>query len=433
MANMFCGYACIVHAMRGELATAALFIGFAFVLDMLDGRIARMTGTTSAFGVEFDSLADVISFGVAPAILSFKWGLEPLGQIGWAAGFLFVSAAAVRLARFNIQSGTQDKRYFVGLPSPAAAVVPAATVFAYPAGFQGYFEAWPVLSMMIVPALLMVSTIRYRSFKSLDLQSRRSYPVLFLLALGLAVLAASPRFLLAGHGVHVSGVGVRRSRLASASHASHRRRTRARAVRIYARRAGSAISTVVPRSRSLCTADRAAAQLHIALGDRQSQSGSAGLRREVGLERARQRLFVHPHTSIRHSNVHAIVLGSRGDDERSRTGHRVKRVLDDVGERAGDQRAIDVDRGQASRESPPRGECVRRAQRGTGRRSREGARRRRPRRAWPSAMTRSSRTPTQSVEAVSPASGSSPRSPASTGLSGSPRSAWTRRRCSALS
>jgi CDP-diacylglycerol---serine O-phosphatidyltransferase len=196
MANMFCGYACIVHAMRGELATAALFIGFAFVLDMLDGRIARMTGTTSAFGVEFDSLADVISFGVAPAILSFKWGLEPLGQIGWAAGFLFVSAAAVRLARFNIQAGTQDKRYFVGLPSPAAAVVPAATVFAYPAGFQGYFEAWPVLSMMIVPALLMVSTIRYRSFKSLDLQARRSYPVLFLLALGLAVLAASPRFLL---------------------------------------------------------------------------------------------------------------------------------------------------------------------------------------------------------------------------------------------
>lgn len=196
MANMFCGYACIVHAMRGDLSTAALFIGFAFVLDMLDGRIARLTGTTSAFGVEFDSLADVISFGVAPAILSFKWGLEPLGQIGWAAGFLFVAAAAVRLARFNIQAGIQDKRYFVGLPSPAAAVVPAATVFAYPAGFQGYAEAWPVLSMVIVPALLMVSTIRYRSFKAFDLQSRRSYPVLFLLAVGLAVLASSPRALL---------------------------------------------------------------------------------------------------------------------------------------------------------------------------------------------------------------------------------------------
>ena len=196
MGNMFCGYACIVHAMRGELSTAALFIGFAFVLDMLDGRIARMMGTTSAFGLEFDSLADVISFGVAPAILSFKWGLEPLGQIGWAAGFLFVAAAAVRLARFNIQAGTQDKRYFVGLPSPPAACVPAATVFAYPAGFQGYAEAWAVLTMVIVPALLMVSTIRYRSFKTLDLQSRRSYPVLFLLAVGLAVLASSPQILL---------------------------------------------------------------------------------------------------------------------------------------------------------------------------------------------------------------------------------------------
>jgi len=196
MANMFCGYACIVHAMRGELSTAALFIGFAFVLDMLDGRIARMTGTTSEFGLQFDSLADVVSFGVAPAILSFRWGLEPLGQIGWAAGFLFVAAAAVRLARFNIQSGSQDKRYFVGLPSPAAAVVPAATVFAYPAGFQDYAVALPVLSMVIVPALLMVSTIRYRSFKAFDLQARRSYAVLFLLAVGLAVLASSPRILL---------------------------------------------------------------------------------------------------------------------------------------------------------------------------------------------------------------------------------------------
>lgn len=196
MANMFCGYACIVFAMRDAFAPAALLIGFAFVLDMLDGRIARMTGTTSAFGVQFDSLADVISFGVAPAILSFTWGLEPLGRVGWAAGFLFVAAAAVRLARFNIQSGTQDKRYFVGLPSPAAACIPAATVFAYPAGFQGQAEAIAVLSMVIVPALLMVSTVRYRSFKTFDLQSRRSYPVLFLLAVGLAVLAASPQALL---------------------------------------------------------------------------------------------------------------------------------------------------------------------------------------------------------------------------------------------
>src|SRR6187399_354899 len=133
MGNMFCGYACIVYAMRGDFETAAPFIGIAVVLDMLDGRIARLTGTASDFGVELDSLADVISFGVAPAILSFAWGLSSLGRLGWAAGFLFVTAAAMRLARFNIQSASGgDKRYFAGLPSPAAAAIPAATVFAYP-------------------------------------------------------------------------------------------------------------------------------------------------------------------------------------------------------------------------------------------------------------------------------------------------------------
>jgi CDP-diacylglycerol---serine O-phosphatidyltransferase len=197
MANMFCGYACIVYSMRGEFATAAPFIGFAIVLDMLDGRVARMTGTTSAFGIEFDSLADVISFGIAPAMLAFAWGLQPLGRIGWAASFLFLAAAAVRLARFNIQtSGSQDKRYFVGMPSPAAAAVPAATVFAYPVGFQTPAHSVAVLAMVIVPALLMVSTIRFRSFKTFDLGVRRSYPVLLLVALGLALLAAQPEALL---------------------------------------------------------------------------------------------------------------------------------------------------------------------------------------------------------------------------------------------
>jgi CDP-diacylglycerol--serine O-phosphatidyltransferase len=193
MANMFCGYACIVYAMRGEYATAAPFIGFAIVLDMLDGRIARMTGTATPFGVEFDSLADVISFGVAPAILSFRWGLEPLGRIGWAVGFLFVAAAAVRLARFNIQAGSQDKRYFVGLPSPAAAGVLAATVFAYPTGLTATSQAIPVMAVVIVPALLMVSTIRFRSFKSLDLQPSRNYTVLMLVALALALVWATPQ------------------------------------------------------------------------------------------------------------------------------------------------------------------------------------------------------------------------------------------------
>ena len=190
LANMFSGYACIVYAMRGELEKAAPLIGLAIIVDMLDGRVARMTGTTSQFGIEFDSLADVISFGVAPAIMAFQWGLQPLGRLGWAAGFVFVAGAAIRLARFNIQTGSVDKKWFVGLPSPAAAAVPATTIFLYPQGFRSPLEAVAVLALVIVLGLLMVSTIRFYSFKTVDLQSRRAYPVLALLALGLALLSA---------------------------------------------------------------------------------------------------------------------------------------------------------------------------------------------------------------------------------------------------
>jgi CDP-diacylglycerol--serine O-phosphatidyltransferase len=197
MGNMFCGYACVVYAMRGDFDTAALFIGFAIVLDMLDGRIARLTGTESDFGVELDSLADVISFGIAPAVLAFSWGLQPLGRLGWAAGFIYVSAAALRLARFNIQKAAGgDKRYFVGMPSPPAAGITASTVYAYPYGLHDYRAALPILAMVLVPALLMVSTIRFRSFKTIDLQTRRPYTVLLLIASALMAVATHPRFVL---------------------------------------------------------------------------------------------------------------------------------------------------------------------------------------------------------------------------------------------
>ena len=191
IANLFCGWACVVHAMRGDLTTAAPFIGVAIVLDMLDGRIARMTGTTSEFGVQLDSLADLISFGMAPAILAFQWGLVPLGRLGWAVGFVFVTAAALRLARFNIQTPS-DKRYFVGMPSPAAAAVPAATVFYFPQGMQTYQQALPALAVVLVPALLMVSTIRYRSFKTIDLGTKRSYRGLIVLAGVIAAVVSQP-------------------------------------------------------------------------------------------------------------------------------------------------------------------------------------------------------------------------------------------------
>src|SRR4030095_8094146 len=117
LANLFCGWSCVVYAMRGELETAAPFIGVALVLDMLDGRIARMTGTTSEFGVQLDSLADIVVVGVVPAVRAHGGGPAPLGRLGWATGFLFVTGAALRLARFNIQKNS-DKHYFVGLASP---------------------------------------------------------------------------------------------------------------------------------------------------------------------------------------------------------------------------------------------------------------------------------------------------------------------------
>jgi CDP-diacylglycerol--serine O-phosphatidyltransferase len=191
IANLFCGWACVIHAMRGDLATAAPFIGVAIVLDMLDGRIARMTGTTSEFGVQLDSLADLISFGMAPAILAFQWGLAPLGRIGWAAGFLFVTAAALRLARFNIQTHA-DKRYFVGMPSPAAAAIPASTVFYFSDGLTSLQHAWPAIAVVLVPALLMVSTIRFLSFKTLDLGTKRSYRGLIGLAALIALVVSRP-------------------------------------------------------------------------------------------------------------------------------------------------------------------------------------------------------------------------------------------------
>ena len=197
MANLFCGYACIVHAMHREFHTAALFIGIAIVLDMLDGRIARMTGTTSAFGLEFDSLADVVSFGVAPADAVVRLGpaaagtpglgrrVPVRGRGGRAAGALQHPVGQHRTSATS--SACPARRPPVCRRPPCSRSRP---------GFSGPWEAAAVLTIVIVPALLMVSTIRFRSFKTLDLQTRRSSPVLFLLALGLAALAAQPEIVL---------------------------------------------------------------------------------------------------------------------------------------------------------------------------------------------------------------------------------------------
>jgi CDP-diacylglycerol--serine O-phosphatidyltransferase len=197
VANLFCGYGCVVYATKQDFDTAAVLIGIAMILDTLDGFVARLTKTSSAFGVQLDSLADVVSFGLAPAILAFTWGLWPLNRLGWAAGFIYLTATAMRLARFNIQTASViDKRYFVGMPSPAAAGVIASTIYLFPDGPQDRQTALAALVMVVVPALLMVSTIRFRSVKAIDVGWRRSYFALFLVAVALALIASHPHIAL---------------------------------------------------------------------------------------------------------------------------------------------------------------------------------------------------------------------------------------------
>ena len=211
LSNLLCGFASIVYSTRGDFDTAAVLIGVAMIVDTLDGFLARLTHSQSAFGAELDSLADVVSFGVAPAILAFTWGLWSLGRLGWAAGFIYVAATAMRLARFNIQSGsTADKRYFAGLPSPAAASVTASTVFLYPWGLQDYRIALLALPMLLVPGFLMVSTIRFRSIKAIDVDKRRPYRLMLLAVVALALIATHPRIALVvlSYAYVVAAVGI---------------------------------------------------------------------------------------------------------------------------------------------------------------------------------------------------------------------------------
>ncbi len=199
--NLLCGFAAVVQASLGRFSLAAVLIIIAGVLDGLDGRIARLTGTTSDFGVEFDSLADIISFGVAPAFLVFSWVLYPLGRIGWLAAFVFVVCAAMRLARFNIQRSAIEKRYFAGLPSPAAAGTAAAVVFAFPESTGLAWLPIAALPLMVGLAVLMVSRLRYRSFKDLNLHSRQSYINILLIAAVMAGVLMDPQITLLSAGL----------------------------------------------------------------------------------------------------------------------------------------------------------------------------------------------------------------------------------------
>ena len=197
LANMMCGFGAVLVAFRGEYALACVLIALSVVFDITDGAVARLVGAVSPFGLQFDSLADLVSFGLAPPLLAFalfSGDRDQLDVLGWVVCFLWVACAAVRLARFNTTiDPTADKRYFTGLPSPGAAAVVLASVFAFEDQMQGRERLW-VLLVLVVPALLMISNVRYRSFRSLvSPKSRRPYGLVIAVVVLLVGLAIEPR------------------------------------------------------------------------------------------------------------------------------------------------------------------------------------------------------------------------------------------------
>jgi CDP-diacylglycerol--serine O-phosphatidyltransferase len=191
--NLFCGFYAVIASIDGKFLAAAIAIIIAGVFDNLDGKIARATGTTSKFGVEYDSLADLISFGIAPGLMIYLWALKPLGRIGWLAAFLFMACGALRLARFNTQVGTVSGDHFVGLPIPAGAGMSAATVLIFHR-FNAGGDAHPILIliMLYVLSFLMVSNIKYNSFKKPELFKKINFNALVLVILILIFIASQP-------------------------------------------------------------------------------------------------------------------------------------------------------------------------------------------------------------------------------------------------
>jgi CDP-diacylglycerol---serine O-phosphatidyltransferase len=196
-ASLFCGFYAIIAAVKGLFEVAAVAILGAAVLDALDGRIARMTHTTSKFGGEYDSLSDLVAFGVAPALLLYTWSLSAYGKWGWLAAFLFVACGALRLARFNVQIGLIESKVFNGLPIPAAAIVVAAGVHLYYyLGGEGKLANPLLLAGAVGLALLMVSSIKYYSFKDLNYFSRKPFMSFVLIIVILTIVVAEPQIMI---------------------------------------------------------------------------------------------------------------------------------------------------------------------------------------------------------------------------------------------
>ena len=197
LAALFGGFYAIVMAMNDRFDMAAIGIFCAMVLDSLDGRVARMTNTQSAFGEQMDSLADMVSFGAAPALISYEWALKGIGRWGWVAAFVYCACAALRLARFNVNTAVVDRRFFQGLPSPAAAALVVGFIWLVnDMGYVGSDVVWFMFALCLYAGLTMVTNLPFYSFK--DLQMKRSVPfaVIVLLVLVIAAINIEPHFML---------------------------------------------------------------------------------------------------------------------------------------------------------------------------------------------------------------------------------------------
>lgn len=217
LAALFGGFYAIVMAMNGHFERAALGVFAAMVLDSLDGRVARMTHTQSTFGEQMDSLSDMVSFGAAPALVVYEWALKGMGKLGWVAAFVYCASAALRLARFNTNLGVVDKRYFQGLPSPAAAAIVMGFVWLmHDAGFSvansGEWLAWAAFAFTLYAGLTMVTNVPFYSFKDVSLKRSVPFIVIVAIAIGIAVINIHPPLVLfslfvlyglSGYGVYL--------------------------------------------------------------------------------------------------------------------------------------------------------------------------------------------------------------------------------------
>jgi len=191
--SLFSGFYSIVATLNGNYPAAALWVFIALIFDGLDGKVARLTGTTSRFGVEYDSLADLVAFGVSSGLMMYSWVLKPFGRLGWLAAFLFVACGALRLARFNVQVNTVEMNRFVGLPIPAAACMVSSTVLLFNHfGWPSSYKRLAVILLIYLLAFLMVSSIRYNSFKSPQIIKRQPFGFLVLAIVLLIIVAAEP-------------------------------------------------------------------------------------------------------------------------------------------------------------------------------------------------------------------------------------------------